>query len=278
MAPDGSHFRPGVYPDPFYLVNGVEVLGASGEGAEMSVIQAPIGFAGPLVTGEGVAAASLGNLSLVGNNGTIGLRIEDGARQVRLTRSIVRGNATGVKTGGQATDLEVVNNTIVNNQAGMVAADCSALSVRNNIFAYNSTAGLTYDACARRRSHTYNDYWANGPDGNDRDIKLVNGTTGGRGPAGLGEIFTDPLLAGPPTDNYRLTLWSPAIGAGDPSEPVPPGTGEHIDIGYREFGRASAYADKPTAPTSSMMGCFGVSTRSTRSRTRWMLPRTRSGS
>ena len=55
--------HPGRYPQTFYLVSGVEVIGA---GAETTIIEPPAGAPSALVTAEGVVGVSLARLTLAG--------------------------------------------------------------------------------------------------------------------------------------------------------------------------------------------------------------------
>ena len=92
-----------------------------------------------------------------------------------------------------------------------------------------------YEGCAATRLHTYNDYWANG-----QDLRIDGQPVEEPGP---GEIFFDPLFTDPAGHDYRPLDNSPVIDAGNPSDPVPPGTGGRADIGYVEVGQATVYAD-----------------------------------
>ncbi|NIP87104.1 MAG: hypothetical protein GTO03_16690, partial [Planctomycetales bacterium] len=83
------------------------------------------------VRAEGVVGAGMSGVTLAGDGAVDGLQVEDGAQSVTVARSIVRGAATGIRVDGADTALEVVNNTLVGNQDGMVADNCAPLDVRN---------------------------------------------------------------------------------------------------------------------------------------------------
>ena len=218
---------PGAYPQPFYLLSGVAVVGS---GAELTEIGPPTGNTRPaLVTAEGVVGAHLAGITLAGDGVVDGLRAENGAKWTRVSRCIIRGTHTGILVSGSTTALEVVNNTIAANGTGMQAAG-SPLDVRNTIFAYNSTRGLDFSTAVSPISHEYNDYWTNG-------ANLLPNTPS------ASEKLIDPLLTQPSTNNYRLLDNSPMIDAGNPTDPVPPGAGNRVDIGYHELGRAAFYVD-----------------------------------
>jgi len=219
--------KPGQYAEAFHLVTGVEVVGAR---ADRVVIVPPPGHTGPLVQAEGVIDAALKGVTLNGTGTVVGFHGDDKATHTTLYRDIVRNATTGVLLKGGGTQVEVVNNTIVKNDKGLVAANNATLNVRNTIFAYNTTTGLDFSAAGPTPLHTYNDYWANGTDLN---------------PArpGAAELFLDPLFVDPNADNYYPQENSPVIDAGNPNDPHPPGTGEVVDMGYIEQGRAAIYVD-----------------------------------
>ncbi len=140
--------KPGQYPQPFYLISGVNVLGSR---ADQTILEPPPGHTTPLVTAEGVVGARLSGFTLAGDGNQDGLRVEDGAQSITFGRNIVRGTETGIAVLGDDTDLEVVNNTIVDNTNGMVASACAPVDVRNTIFAYNQDAGLASSLVAHWR-------------------------------------------------------------------------------------------------------------------------------
>jgi hypothetical protein len=218
--------EPGVYREAFYLVSGVEVRGTN---AGLTFIEPPSGGAPALVTAEGVAGATLSHVTLAGDGATDGLDVEGDAQAVTFARGIVRDTATGIRVRDQQTELAVINDTIVGNLNGMVCVD-APVDVRNTVFAYNSETGLTYNPAASPINHFYNAYWAN-----TTDLSPASPSPG--------EIFLDPLFTDRATHDYRPLDGSPLIDAGDPADPVPPGTGGRVDIGYVEQGQAAVYAD-----------------------------------
>ncbi len=52
---------------------------------------------------------------------------------------------------------------------------------------------------------------------------------------GEGNIVADPLFSDPENGDFRIGYGSPCIDAGDPDSPVPPGGGDRIDMGCREY-------------------------------------------
>jgi len=229
----------GTYPEAPYLVSGVTVLGTA---ADMVIVDPPAGgTAGlpALVRAEGVVAAELARVTVAGAAGIDGVRVEQGARDVRLRRLIVRDNGVGVRVDGAATDVEAANLTLARNASGIVYRNCAAVDLRNSIFAAHQAAGtgvaLDFQTCAASVLHTYNDYWDN-----DRDFVIDGAAAQEPQP---GEIFLDPLFVDGGADDFRLDGGSPAIDAGEPTDPVPPGVGGRIDMGYIESFQAAFFAD-----------------------------------
>lgn len=224
----------GVYAQAFHLVTGVDVIGA---GASLTVVEPPPSPPAALARAEGVRGSRMARLTLAGSAGVDGARVEDGARDVALARNIVRDAGTGLRLRGAATDVEVVNNTFVRNGTGLAAEACAPVDVRNTIFAGHTDSGLAYQACAATKLHTYNDYFDNAA-----DLKIDGAAA--QAP-GIGEIFADPAFVdpSPPANDFRPTDGSPVIDAGNPSDPVPPGAGGRVDIGFVETGGAAFFAD-----------------------------------
>lgn len=224
--------HPGRYPQTFYLVSGVAVLGS---GAEVTIIEAPAGSAGTLVTAEGVAHATLARVTLAGAGDWQGFLAEGGTRDVTFTRNIVRGLSTGVRLRGDS-EVAVVNNTIVRNGAGIVAEGTNPVNVHNTILAYNAGTGLQHGDSPTSLSNTYNAFYANGTDMSPAD-------------PGGGTLFFDPSFRSLAEYDLRLSKGSPLIDMGSPSDPTPPGTGTRVDIGYAEYNAAGFYVSADYAET-----------------------------
>ena len=235
---------PGVYREPFYLLSGAQVAGS---GADYTLIEAPPSLVGPLVHAEGTAATGLSRLSLVGNGLSEGWRVEDGAKGVKASRLIVRDHETGIAVDGAATDLEVANDTVVENVDGIVFTGNADVDVRNTVLAYNQGIGLAYETGAVRKSHTYNDYWANGTD-------LAYLDDAATPDPGASEVFLDPLFLAMLSHDYRPLEHSPLVDGGAVNDPAPPGAGNRVDIGYSEHGRAAFYVDQGYGPREENHG------------------------
>ena len=235
---------PGVYRETFNLANGVQVFGA---GADATIIKAPSGStAVALVRAEGVADARLSKVTLDGGGTIKGLLAEQGAVGILVSRNIVRNTTTAISQAGATTQVEVANNTIVNNTNGIVATNCANPDVRNTVFAYNTANALQYDSCASNGLHTYNAYFAN-------TVDIYSGGAG-RAADGPGEIGIDPSFSDPAANDYRPLTGSPLIDAGSPSDATPPGTGARVDIGYVEAEQAGFYADLTFCETCDNAG------------------------
>ena len=216
--------HPGRYPQTFYLVSGVSVIGS---GAENTIIEAPAGSAATLVTAEGVTHASLARMTLAGGPLWDGFLAEGGAQALKLTRAILRDLKTGVRLRG-ASEVEIVNNTITGNTDGIVIEGTTPVNVRNTILAYNSGTGLTYSASATSKSISYNNFWANSTNMSPSEVSL-------------GSLYTDPRFRNLPGVDLRLAKDSPLVNKGAPGDPTPPGSGERVDIGYAEHNAAGFY-------------------------------------
>ena len=242
QRPLGVIVHAGQYPQPFHLTSGVRVVGA---GADRTIISAtpPVSGTTRLVLVEGVAGATLARVTLDGGHtaggpaGTVdAFRAEQGAHAVSLTRNIIRrAGGSAISLDGVATDVEVASNTLVSNARGVRATSCAGIDVRNTIFDHHSITALDIQACAANALHTYNDFFGNAID------FAVGGSAVSQ--PGRGEIFSDPLFADAAADDYRPERGSPVVDAGNPSDPVPPGAGGRVDIGYVEQGAAAFYAD-----------------------------------
>ena len=217
----------GRYPQTFYLISGVDVMGT---GAESTIVEPPAGTGGTLVSAEGVAGASVARLTLAGRTDWQGFVAEGGTTGVTLARSIIRDFSTGVRLRAGA-EVAVINNTFARNTNGLVAESGAPINVRNTIFAYSSGVGLQYDN-PPSLSNTYNDFWSNG-------TAIVR--VGGQADPSLGSLFVDPRFRSLADEDLRLREDSPLIDAGAPGDPTVPGGGEGVDIGYAEFSAAAFY-------------------------------------
>jgi len=224
--------HPGRYPQRFYLVSGVDVIGS---GAETTIIEPPVGTAATLVTAEGVAGSSLARVTLAGGANWQGFLAEGGAQGLTLSRNILRDLSTGVRLRN-GSEVEVVNNTIVRNTNGLVAEGNNPVNARNTIFAYNTGTGLSRGTGTTSLSNTYNDFWGNGTHMSPADV-------------GGGKLFLDPRFRNLRADDLRLAADSPLIDMGAPNDPMPPGGGTRVDIGYAEYNAASFYVSPDYSET-----------------------------
>lgn len=217
----------GEFAESFYLTQGTTLYGA---GAEQTVIMPSVGLSvsEPLVSAEGTTAVSLSRLTLDGTDTHSGLRAENGATGA-FFRAIVRGTTTALTLDDATTAIALYNNTLVGNGDGVTIGGCARVDVRNTIFSNHSGTAFEYDPCAATVNHSYNLFFENGTD--------ITPNTGE-----AGAVFANPLFADAIQHNYRLLTNSPAVDAGNPSDPVPPG-GTIIDIGYAENGQATYSVD-----------------------------------
>ncbi|MFN8474924.1 MAG: NosD domain-containing protein [Anaerolineae bacterium] len=226
---------PGVYREALTLRTGVQVIGS---GADATIVQSPSSTVTKLVTISGASNASLSRLTVDAGGTATGIFINGGGKGVQVNRSIIRNAVTAITVADSATQAEVVNNTIIGGGTGLDVT-CSTVAVRNTIFAYHTNTGIRYvtQGCpaGSAPSITYDLFWANAAD------LVVDGNA--RDAATPGAVFGDPLFTNPSVNDYRPLSDSPVIGAGDPADPVPPGSGTRVDIGYVQQVQASFFAD-----------------------------------
>ncbi len=234
--------RPGIYREHLRVPSGVSIIGSGGD---QTLIEAPTGpttGATAVATFEGVASSALARATVSGADlGMTAVRIDGGALHVRIARAIVSDALVGVSVDGAATKSEVANVTAVGNVTGFAAVNCADMNIRNSIFAGNTFVGISYVGCAASNLERYNLFYQNGANG-FADIALAGGS-GPQAASGIGDLGADPLFVNAAAGDYRLSADSPAINAGDPGDPTPPGTGGRVDIGYLQQGQASVYAD-----------------------------------
>ncbi|MCA9924002.1 MAG: hypothetical protein KC421_16610, partial [Anaerolineales bacterium] len=221
--------QPGIYEEDIYLVNGVELIGTN---PDWTVIKPLNGSAADaLVRAMGSNGASLSRFTLNGENSGLDGFAATQADNLTLQRARIYDTDTAIAIDGPDSDVEVAHVTAVNNTNGLAATNCASIDVRNSIFAYHTGVGLSHEACAATKLHTYNLYWANAGDfGADAD-------------AGAAELFLDPSFVDTGDNDYRTLNFSPVIDAGNPTDPAPPGAGSRADIGYIEQGRVNFYVD-----------------------------------
>ncbi|MFN8482269.1 MAG: Ig-like domain-containing protein [Anaerolineae bacterium] len=237
---------PGVYREALTLKSNMQVIGA---GADATILQQPATAAASLVTVPGASNVVLSRLTIDAGGSANGLLINGGAKAVQITRSIIRNAGKGIAVADSATQAEVVNNTLIGGGTGLEVT-CGAVSVRNTAFAYHNNTAIRYasQSCpaGAAPSITYDLFWANAAD------LVVDGTA--RDAASQGAVFADPLFTNPSVNDYRPMSDSPVIGAGDPADPVPPGSGTRVDIGYVQQAQASFFADDSYCQTCANDG------------------------
>jgi len=137
----------------------------------------------------------------------------------------------GKKSGG----LIFRNNVFYNLGQGLSGGTIPEITVVNNVFYNVQGACGGGGAGSVQKNNIY--YGCKGVEGTDYNL-LFN--TSGK-PKGTGNLLNvDPMFVNPEKLDFRLKPGSPAIDAGDPSMPVPPGGGKRIDIGAYEFGADEA--------------------------------------
>jgi parallel beta-helix repeat protein len=116
----------------------------------------------------------------------------------------------GIYTDGSQ-DCKILNNTIVNNTNGITWYGQSGMVIRNNIITENLAKGVTSDISGS----AYNDVWGNASNNYP----------------GTGGISAYPKYSDPDDDDYRLSVNSPCIDAGDPDHAYDDADGTRNDMG-----------------------------------------------
>ncbi len=106
----------------------------------------------------------------------------------------------------QSEDINVINNTIVNNsdKCGCMISNSDSITIKNNIFAFNNTHGIGENNCTFTDFvHDYNCFYNNTTD-----------PMQGYSP-GTHSLESDPLFVDLPQCNYFLQSGSPCLSAGE---------------------------------------------------------------
>ncbi|MCP4100739.1 MAG: DUF5123 domain-containing protein, partial [Lentisphaerae bacterium] len=227
---------PGLYRERISLVNGVSVFGS---GAGLTVLAPPDSNGGHLAGFENAKEATLALITIAGEDTADGIKVS-AEGEATLERLIIRNTGAAISVTDSSALATVVNSTIVSNDAGVSATQCSSIDIRNSILAFHQNAALSYDSSScdstQTTLHTYNAYWRNGS-----DLAIDGSAIDSPGP---GEIFVDPRFTDVNNHDYRPLADSPVVDAGDPSDPAPPGSGERVDMGYAQSAEAAVYASK----------------------------------
>ena len=151
---------------------------------------------------------------------------DEGGAGPRIYRNLIVANSGPAAIGlEQDTNAQVVGNTICKNSHGAIFLDLvSQALLKNNILYSNGDYGIfkVYGSV----DFLYNDVYGH----DDNYVPSPWDQTGINGNIAVNPLFRD-ISAG----DYRLSAASPCIDAGDPSDSVPPGGGDRIDMGAREY-------------------------------------------
>lgn len=147
-------------------------------------------------------------------------------------------------------EITVDNNVFYNVEGvGILEFEFTEYSTfRNNIFMNNGygillRGGILSGSATTGTIADYNVFYQN-----DVDLSIPSGETGLLAHAPLGNCLGGPPPSNPACDprfvnaaakDFHLQSGSPAIDAGDPSNPVPVGGGSRVDIGRYEVGAAA---------------------------------------
>lgn len=221
----------GIHIEPSYGAQGGNALI---EGNIISGNTAQYGGALAVHFGQSNRIVVRGN-AITSNAGSYaaGLWSDKGNTDLVLERNVIAGNAgVALFVGDYAPGSHVllVNNTICDNEEGLVLEHCLEAQLENNIVT-GSGSGVTMGAVGSY-SLTYNDVWGNDGSGY---VGCVPGE---------GSISEDPsFVDGVPFD-YHLKSGSPCIDAADPASPPDP-DGTRCDMGAFPFDQVAGVASRP---------------------------------
>ncbi len=209
-----------------------ETLSLSGKGLILRVTAGK----NPVIDGRGSSATAtliIANAKTVMIDGlTIlagraGMTIQGG--NVTISNSVITGAsdprfADGIDVSGLNSNATIINCTILNNgRSGVGVFSKASVKISNSIIRNNATVDV-------------------GGDGLAASLVVKNSLVGSGGFSGFnGNINGDPQFVDPSNNNYRLKSTSPAIDAGDPSDPdLPPIDADGLprSIDGRGTGRA----------------------------------------
>jgi parallel beta-helix repeat protein len=131
----------------------------------------------------------------------------------------------------QESDVDLVNNTLCNGWDAISILSNSHALLKNNIINRFGCCGIR--CYGGTWTIEYNDIFQNDP-----NYEGLPDQTGFNG-----NISADPLFLDWGENDLRLTLDSPCINAGDPTDSVPPLGGGRIDIGAFEFPSQYVHGD-----------------------------------
>jgi hypothetical protein len=161
----------------------------------------------------------------------------------------------GIYLTGDSPALSVQNCTVVGNSGGQSGGgiQCqtpsNAFRVNSTLVAFNTGGGLVNPPFTAR-GFSYNLFFGNAggnllnPQAGQGVISRVN--LNGDSCDAFSNVFLDPLLADTAHDDYRLTINSPCIDAGDTTQPRDP-DGTFADIGAFSYPQEADAGVNPSA-------------------------------
>ncbi|MCP4082535.1 MAG: DUF5123 domain-containing protein, partial [Planctomycetaceae bacterium] len=186
---------PGLYRERISLVNGVSVFGS---GAGLTVLAPPDSDDGHLAGFENAKEATLALITIAGEDTADGIKVS-AEGEATLERLIIRNTGAAISVTDSSALATVANSTIVSNDAGVSATQCSSIDIRNSILAFHQNTALSYETsgCDSTQTllHAFNDFWRNTSD------LTIDGTAVDQ--PGSGELFADPRFTDPDSHDYR---------------------------------------------------------------------------
>ncbi|MBI4230448.1 MAG: PQQ-binding-like beta-propeller repeat protein, partial [Planctomycetes bacterium] len=149
----------------------------------------------------------------------VGIATGNAALLIQNCLIVQAGTGIHVQTGGSAT---ILNNTVSDSTGDAVRCDHGGAVIRNNLLTFNAGNGVNLTDSDASLETTYNGFFGNGAD-KAGDVTL-----------GTGTIWADPLYVSRVATDYHLLSASPAVDAGDPTDPYsyePDPNGGCVDLG-----------------------------------------------
>jgi len=220
-----------------------------GQGADSTIITRNSGQPIFVIASD----VEISGFTLAGASNTIAVSVETGARNFKLSRSVVRFAQIGVRYKAGSTG-SVLQSTFVGNGNAVLGENANnVIDVDSSIFFGSSTAAVAGASGTLRVRYSL--FFNNGVDFTSEPISMTDNLTN-----------TNPLFVNAGTLNYKLAPTSPAIDAGNPRLTAVAGSGVLPDMGYNEstarpivlmLGAAGTLCTDATAGVASVE--YGVS-------------------
>ncbi len=164
------------------------------------------------ITTDGVFPGAPGNYLIennrIYNGASSGIRLQS-QNQTVVRNNLIYNTGTGLSVTGSVApsnfNIDIYNNTVVNNSAGVSIGDADKVNIKNNIV-FGNGGGAVKQATAFSSTNLNSDYNLYGPTG--------AATALNEGPHAVNVLATASVFVDPINGDYRLIPGSPAIDKG----------------------------------------------------------------